>query len=62
MVSDGRETDWTPTRWYRILKPDGSLWMETSDPKEVKAESEKTGWPVEHLFQLRKWNWRKVEL
>ena len=34
--------EWQPGRWYRIMNPDGTLWMETSDPFEAEAESLRT--------------------
>lgn len=32
------ETEWTPTRWHRLVTPDGEVWMETSDENEIKDE------------------------
>lgn len=29
---------WEPTRWHRLVQQDGSLWMETSDPEEIRRE------------------------
>lgn len=29
------EWGWEPTRWYRVLSPDGTLWAETSDRAEA---------------------------
>jgi hypothetical protein len=58
------DREWKPTRWYRILNPDdGSLWMETSDPKEAAKESAATGWPVKRLWQeVPRIEWREVDL
>ncbi|KIA63016.1 hypothetical protein [Nocardia vulneris] len=50
-----------PGRWYRILQPDGELWMETSDPDEVHRESQRTGWPVERLYERHESEWRADE-
>lgn len=49
-------TEWTPGRWYRVLQPDGSIWMETSDPEEAHAEAAAKGWPL-----LRQWRWERTE-
>ncbi|WP_157107476.1 hypothetical protein [Nocardia grenadensis] len=54
--------NWTPTRWYRILQPDGSLWMETSDPEEAREESARTGWPVERMYEHVGQQWRIEEV
>jgi hypothetical protein len=26
-----------PTRWWRVVAPDGSVWAETSDEQEARA-------------------------
>jgi hypothetical protein len=52
---------WQPTSWFRILKPDGSLWMETSDRREAINEVKKTGWPLERLFRLEQEQWRTLD-
>lgn len=54
-----RGSDWVPGRWYRVRKPDGSLWMETSDRHEAVTEAEKTGWPLERLYVNTRSKWRK---
>jgi hypothetical protein len=48
--------EWVPGRWYRVLQPDGDLWMETSDPGEARPEAERKGW---RLF--RQWRWERTE-
>lgn len=55
----GRRRNWEPGRWYRIRKPDGTLWMETSDRNEAQTEAEKTGWPLERLYVNTRSEWRK---
>jgi hypothetical protein len=53
-MTDGWETG----RWYRICRPDGSLWMETSNRNEAQAEAEETGWPLERLYVKTRYEWR----
>ena len=48
-----------PGRWFRVLAPDGSLWMETSDGDEARAEARKTGWPLERLYVSSFEEWRR---
>lgn len=50
---------WSEGRWFRILQPDGTLWMETSDGEEARLEGLKQGWPVERLWKREEWEWRK---
>lgn len=52
---------WEPGRWHRVLRPDGSLWMETSDREEAAAEAEKTGWPLERLYVNTRTEWRRED-
>lgn len=60
-MSQKGQGDWYETRWYRILQPDGSLWMETSDHTEAAIASERTGLPVQRLWKREEWEWRQVE-
>jgi hypothetical protein len=55
------EIEMQPGRWRRIRRPDGSLWMETSDHGEAQAEAERTGWPLERLYVGTLTEWRPVE-
>lgn len=50
--------DWKPGHWFRIMSPDGKLWMETSIEGEAREEAERTGWPLERLWVLQKEEWR----
>ena len=52
--------EWQPTRWYRIMQPDGGLWMETSDPEEARDEAERTGRPLQRLWSRTESEWRPV--
>lgn len=53
-------SDWEPGRWYRVRQPDGSLWLESSDRAEACRESERTGWPMEQIWDRRESVWREV--
>jgi hypothetical protein len=53
--------DWVPGRWYRVLQPDGSLWMETSDREEAQQEAEAKGWPVFQQWRCESTKWRPVD-
>lgn len=59
-LTRGKEP-WEPGRWFRILNPDGTLWMETSSESEARAEAVKTGWLLERLWILRREEWRKED-
>lgn len=52
------DAGWEPGAWHRIRRPDGTVWMETSSRKEVQAEAEKTGWPLERLYINTRSEWR----
>ncbi|WP_280411340.1 hypothetical protein [Nocardia asiatica] len=54
-------SDWTPTKWFRIRQPDGSLWMETSDEEEARRMANETGRPLERHWQKVEEEWRTVE-
>lgn len=28
--------EWSPTGWWRVIEPDGSLWCETSNEQEAR--------------------------
>jgi len=43
--------EYQPGRWWRIRKPDGTLWLETSSESEAREEARETGLPLE-----RQWN------
>lgn len=42
---------WRATTWWRVLRPDGTLWTETNDEDEARRESAKKGWPAERLWE-----------
>lgn len=46
-------TDWQPTRWWRVIARDGSLWCESSDKGECQSKMR----PDDTLQQL----WERVE-
>jgi len=60
-LAETGEVEMEPGRWRRIRRPDGSLWMETSDGDEAQAEAEKTGWPLERQYIGTRTEWREVE-
>lgn len=33
--------DWLQGRWWRVIAPDGSLWVETSNPEEAREKMRK---------------------
>lgn len=41
---------WYPTKWWRVLAPDGELWCETSDENEARSNV-RPGDVLERLFQ-----------
>lgn len=41
-------SDWTPTRWFKVVAPDGSLWAESSNEAEVRGSAR----PGDQVFQL----------
>lgn len=51
--------DWEPGRWHQVRRPDGSLWMETSDREEAEAEARRQGWPLYRLWECRGSEWRE---
>ena len=52
---------WEPGRWYRVLQPNGNLWMETSDRDEAVTASKQTGWPLERLYVHTRTQWRRID-
>lgn len=44
------EGHWEPTKWFRVLLADGSLWMETSDEAEAREAAR-----VNHRTLERRW-------
>lgn len=56
-----RKPEWEPGRWYRAVAPDGSLWLETSNPKEVH-ERARPGDRLERLWHTTEQNeWRPLD-
>lgn len=56
-----RDTDpsgWRPTRWWRVIAPDGSVWAETSDEDEARSRV-RPGDRLERLFERRETEWRQ---
>jgi hypothetical protein len=40
--------DYRPSRWWRVIAPDGSVWCETSD----EAEARESKRPDDRLYRL----------
>jgi hypothetical protein len=51
--------EWWPTRWWRVVLKDGTLWCETSDEAEARERIPK-GAKLQHMFQKTKREWRNV--
>lgn len=49
--------EWFPTRWWRVVLADGTVWCETSDEDEAREEVPK-GATVQHLFEKHNREWR----
>jgi len=53
MQDDG----WTPTRWWRVVQRDGSVWCETSDEGEARLAMH-AGDKLQHLWTRSESEWR----
>jgi hypothetical protein len=60
-------SEWKPGRWWRVTLPDGTLWMETSDPQEaqyglIDEDGERMGHPdgarIQRLWERSESEWR----
>lgn len=49
--------DWEPSRWWRVIAPDGSLWCETSDEREA-MDAFRPGDTLQRLWVRRESEWR----
>lgn len=49
--------EWSPTRWWRAIGPDGELWCESSDEQEVRDRA-RPGDRIEHLWSRTEREWR----
>lgn len=50
--------EWEPGRWYRAVAPDGTLWLETSNPDEV-SDRARHGDRLERLYDsVQRHEWR----
>jgi hypothetical protein len=56
-----KSDEWKPTRWWRVLGPDDSLWCETSSEKEAR-DSLKPGYSLQQLYEKveRRWRFKKA--
>jgi hypothetical protein len=48
---------WFPTRWWRVILEDGSLYCETSSEAEAREDLPK-GATVQQLFEKHRRQWR----
>jgi hypothetical protein len=48
---------WVPTRWWRSVEPDGSLWGESSDEEEVR-EMALERHTIQQLWSATEVEWR----
>lgn len=48
--------EWTPTNWWRVTAPDGSIWCETSVESEAR-EAMRPEDSLSRLFELTKTRW-----
>jgi hypothetical protein len=56
MMGDG----WYPTRWWRVIASDGSLWGESSDRQEME-EAMRPGDTLQLLWGRQDREWRDAE-
>jgi hypothetical protein len=54
------DEEFKPTRWWRVISPDGKLWCETSDEKEAR-ESMRPGDKLQRLHQKTDYLWGDTE-
>lgn len=53
---------WEPTRWYRVMSPNGRVWCESSDPVEVAEAAAEIGEPVERMWrEIPRCEWRRAD-
>lgn len=48
--------DWEPTKWWRVIAPDGSVWCETSDEAEARSRMREED-TLERLYQTIQQQW-----
>jgi hypothetical protein len=58
-MEETNDEEFVPTRWWKVLGPDGELWCETSDKKEA-VRSMRPGDTLHHLFEKIQHEWREV--
>lgn len=49
--------DMKPTRWWRVIGPDGSLWAETSDEEDARGRA-RPGDRIQRLWSQSIEEWR----
>ena len=58
-----KSDQWKPTRWWRVLGPDDSIWCETSSEQEAR-DSLKPGYALQQLYEKveRRWRYKKTRM
>lgn len=51
------EYSFKPTRWWRTVGPDGKVWCESSDEKEVR-EHMREGDKLQRLYARTEYDWK----
>jgi len=58
-----RDIYWTPSRWWRVLMEDGTLFCETSneqEAREAKAVLGRDGSKLQRLYTREQKEWKEV--
>lgn len=55
-----QSSEWEPSRWRRVVAPDGSLWCETSDEDEARRAM-RPGDTLQRLWVKNHSEWRAVD-
>lgn len=51
--------DWEKGRWVRVVAPDGSLWLETSNEEEAR-QAMRPGDKLYRLWYREEREWREI--
>lgn len=53
--------EFTKTRWWRVIDPEGKLWCETSSKREAHQHARR-GDRIERLWSAEMFQWREVDI